>query len=30
MREINCNIIRDLLPSYVDDICSEDSRHLIE
>lgn len=30
MKEINCNIIRDLLPSYVDYICSEDSRHLIE
>ncbi|MDE7478842.1 MAG: zf-HC2 domain-containing protein [Lachnospiraceae bacterium] len=30
MREINCNIIRDLLPSYVDGICSEDSRLLIE
>ncbi len=30
MKGINCNIIRDLLPSYVDHICSEDSRHLIE
>lgn len=30
MKEINCNIIRDLLPSYVDDICSKDSRCLIE
>lgn len=30
MKEINCNIIRDLLPSYVDCICSEDSRRLIE
>lgn len=30
MREINCNIIRDLLPSYVDDICSGDSRCLVE
>lgn len=30
MKGINCNIIRDLLPSYVDNICCEDSRHLIE
>lgn len=30
MKEISCNIIRDLLPSYIDDICSADSRHLIE
>ncbi|MDE7418052.1 MAG: zf-HC2 domain-containing protein, partial [Lachnospiraceae bacterium] len=30
MKGINCNIIRDLLPSYVDNICSEDSRCLIE
>lgn len=30
MKEISCNIIKDLLPSYVDNICSEDSRHLIE
>lgn len=30
MQGINCNIIRDLLPSYVDRICSEDSRRLIE
>lgn len=30
MKEISCNIIQDLLPSYVDDICTEDSRHLIE
>lgn len=30
MREINCNIIQDLLPSYMDKICSEDSRLLVE
>lgn len=30
MKEITCDIIKDLLPSYVDHICSEDSRHLIE
>ncbi len=28
--ELNCNIIRDLLPSYVDDICSADSKKAIE
>lgn len=27
---ITCDIIRDLLPSYVDEICSEDSKKLIE
>ena len=26
----NCSIISDLLPSYIDGICSEDSRELIE
>ena len=30
MKGINCNIIKDLLPSYVDKICTEDSRRLIE
>lgn len=30
MKGINCNIIRDLLPSYMDNICSEDSRCLVE
>lgn len=30
MKGINCNIIRDLLPSYVDNVCSEDSRYLVE
>lgn len=28
--EINCNIVRDLLPSYLDEICSDDSKQLIE
>ena len=26
----DCEIIRDLLPLYVDDICSEKSRELVE
>ncbi len=26
----NCNIIKDLLPLYVDDICSEESKKLVE
>lgn len=30
MDRINCNIIKDLLPSYMEDICSEDSRELVE
>ncbi len=30
MDRTNCNIIKDLLPSYMDDICSEDSRKLVE
>lgn len=28
--EVNCNIIRDLIPSYLDGICSEDSKGLVE
>jgi len=27
---ISCEIIRDLLPLYVDDVCSDDSRELVE
>jgi len=27
---MNCNIIKDLLPSYIDDICSEDTRKVVE
>ena len=27
---MNCNIIKDLLPSYIDDICSEDTVKLVE
>ena len=30
MREIHCEIIRDLLPLYVDDVCSEKSKDMIE
>ncbi len=29
-KDITCNVIHDLMPSYVDDICSEDSRKLVE
>ena len=28
--KINCNIIEDLLPLYIDDMVSEDSRQLVE
>ncbi len=27
---ITCNVIQDLLPLYYDDVCSEDSRRLVE
>lgn len=27
---LNCNVIHDLLPSYIDGICSEDSKEIIE
>ena len=30
MTEHNCNIIKDLLPLYIEDICSEDSKKLVE
>lgn len=30
MKNVSCQIIEDLLPLYVDEACSEDSRHLIE
>ena len=30
MREVHCEIIRDLLPLYVDDVCSEKSKDMIE
>lgn len=28
--KLNCNVIRDLLPLYVDQICSEESRELVD
>lgn len=28
--KMSCNVIRDILPSYVDDICSEESRGYVE
>ena len=28
--KLNCNVIRDLLPLYADQICSEESRGLVE
>lgn len=30
MKEINCNIANDLMPLYVDDVLSEDSRKMLE
>lgn len=30
MEQINCDIIRDLIPSYVDDICSESTKRCVE
>lgn len=30
MNRINCNVIKDLLPSYMDEICSDDSKKLVE
>lgn len=30
MPRINCNIIKDLLPSYIDELCSTESKQLIE
>lgn len=30
MSKMNCNIIKDLLPSYLDEICSPESRDLLE
>lgn len=30
MKQINCNLIRDLIPSYLDGICSEDSKDAIK
>lgn len=30
MSRISCNVTKDLFPSYLDDICSEESRELVE
>lgn len=30
MSKINCNIIKDLLPSYLDELCSTESKQLLE
>lgn len=29
-KDMNCNIIRDLIPSYLDDICSAESKAMVE
>ena len=29
MEKITCNVVRDLLPLYVDDVCSEESRKMV-
>lgn len=28
--KISCNVIKDLIPSYIDEICSEESRNLVD
>ena len=30
MKEVNCNIIRDILPLYVDEVVSDDTKELVE
>ena len=30
MSKINCNIIQDILPLYVDDVVSEDTKNIVE
>lgn len=30
MEKINCDIIQDLIPSYVDEVCSEATRHCVD
>lgn len=30
MKQIPCNVIRDLMPSYLDNICSDESKELVE
>ena len=30
MKKINCNIIRDILPLYLDDVVCDDTKELVE
>ena len=30
MEQMNCDIIRDLIPSYVDEVCSESTKRCVE
>ena len=30
MEKITCDVIQDILPLYCDDVCSKDSRELVE
>ncbi len=30
MKEINCNIIKDILPLYVDGVVSDDTKEIVE
>ena len=30
MKKISCNIIRDILPLYLDDVVSDDTKELVE
>lgn len=30
LEKISCNVIKDLIPSYIDEICSEESRNLVD
>ena len=30
MKDLDCNVIRDLMPSYLDEICSKESRNLVD
>lgn len=30
MRKVSCDIVKDLLPLYYDDVCSDDSKKMVE
>ena len=30
MEKINCNVIQDILPLYIDDVVSDDTKELVE